>query len=321
MKHVFLFDSKAFYNQQWKMDNIVDNIGQYFRTQEKPDFSVQYSRYRRNAIYLIQDEAEKAKPGDIVRIYAIGGEEMLYDCINGVAHFPNMQLAIVPHGEVNDFLDIFGKHQVDAFRDIPALIEADALPTDIINWDVNYALNSCYIGMNATISKNLKNLKTRLNKVIFLIFSKFISFINFFISALDKDIVRRKYKILIDDDKDYSGQYSLIHIANGPYFEGKKTGLTTAMPDDGLLDVALIKSSNLLGTLFSLGRYSRGKRPGNGIYIQAKKVSIQTENKMWIQLDNEYFLDTNINLSLVHNATQVVAVNNLTYPTASVSSH
>lgn len=316
MKHVFLFDPKAFFNQQWKMDNIIDNVGQFFRTQENPDFSVQFSRYRRNAIYIIQDEAEKAKPGDIVRIYAVGGEEILYDCLNGVAHFPNVQLAIVPYGELNDFLEIFGKKQVETFRDIPALIQADALPTDIIKWGVNYALNSCYIGMNAVVSKNLKNLKSSLNKVSFLIVSKFLSFMNFFLSGLDRNIARRKYKIFIDD-KDYSGQYSLIHIANGPYFGGKMTGARTATPNDGVLDITLIKSSNALRTLFSLRRYSSGKRPRNSIFVQAKKISVQTDKEMWIQMDNEFFLDTNINLSLVQHAVQIAAVNNLTYPVPS----
>jgi len=152
MKHVFVFDPKAFYNQQWKMDNILDGIGQFFRTQESPDFSIQFSRYRRNAIGIVQEEAEKARAGDIVRIYAIGGEEILFDCLNAVAHFPNMQLATVPHGDSNDFLKIFGEGKEEIFRDIPTLVQSsDALPTDAIRWGVNYALNSCYIGMNSVI--------------------------------------------------------------------------------------------------------------------------------------------------------------------------
>jgi hypothetical protein len=42
MKYVFVFDPKAFYdrNCKWKMNNILDTIGQYFRTQNKPDFFI-----------------------------------------------------------------------------------------------------------------------------------------------------------------------------------------------------------------------------------------------------------------------------------------
>nr|AGS51587.1 transcription regulator (contains diacylglycerol kinase catalytic domain) [uncultured bacterium contig00010] len=317
MKHVFVFDPKAFYNQQWKMENIQDNIGQYFRTQEKPDWSIQVSRYRRNAIGIIQEEAEKVSKGDIIRVYAIGGEDILFDCLNAVAHIPNTQLAATPYGETNDFLRIFGHENIEKFVDIPSLVEAEALPTDVIRWGVNYALNSCYIGMNSAISKRVKDLKSNLNKGSFLIFSKISIFINYILTAFDKQAAARKYTITIDD-QNYSGSYSLIHIANGPYYAGKITGAAHATPDDGLLDVTLIKSAHPLKTLFSLRRYSRGKLPKNSVSVQAKKVMIQSEEAMWIQMDSEYIQDTNVNLSLIPQATQMAAVNKLTYPIASI---
>ncbi|MCL2804788.1 MAG: hypothetical protein FWD26_02500 [Treponema sp.] len=322
MKHVFVFDPKAFYNQQWKMDNILDNIGQFFRTQEKPDFSIQFSRYRRNAIGIIQEEAEKAKSGDIVRIYAIGGEEILFDCLNGVAHFPNMQLAVVPFGEKNNFLRVFESNKAEdhyeSFKDIPTLVDSDALPTDAIRWGVNYALNSCYIGMNSAILKRVKDLKARFSKGSFYIFSKISTFLNHTFSAFNRNLAAREYKIFIDD-VDYSGNYSLIHIANIPYHNGKKTGVSDATPDDGLLDIALIKASFPLRTLISTRRYSRGKRPRNCIFIQGKKITVQSSSKMWIQLDNEYIQDTNISLNVVHHAVQVVAPKGLSYPIGSIS--
>jgi len=318
MKHVFVFDPKAFYDQQWKMDNILDNIGQFFRTQEAPDFSIQFSRYRRNAITIIQDEAEKAKTDDVIRIYAVGGEEILFDCLNGVAHFPNMQLAAVPHGEFFDFLQIFGEDNIESFRDIPSLVKGGTVQTDIIKWGVNYALNSCYIGMNSAILKKIKDLKASMGKKSFIIFSKLSSYFNTLFGSFDKNIAAREYKIDIDD-RDYSGQYSLIHVANSPYHEGKMTGASEATPSDGLLDVALIRSSHPMKTLSSMRKYNRGKRPKNCIVVRAKKISIKTTEQMWIQLDNEYFQDTNITISVVNNAVQMVTVNNLTYPLASTA--
>jgi diacylglycerol kinase family enzyme len=317
MKHVFVFDPKAFFNQQWKMDNILDSIGQYFRTQDKPDFSIQFSRYRRNAITIIQEEAEKAKTGDVIRIYAVGGEGILFDCLNGVAHFPNMQLASVPYGEYTDFLDIFEEKDIDVFRDIPSLVKGEAHPTDVIRWGVNYALNSCYIGMNAAITKRVKDLKSSLNKGSFLVVSKVSTFVNNITSVFDKQSAAREYKIMIDD-QDYSGHYSLIHVANGPYHNGRLTGVSDATPDDGILDIALIKASHPLGTMWAMGRYSRGKRSKKCIYVQAKKISVKSNTQMWIQLDNEYIQDTSIDMSLVHHAVKMVAVNDLCYPIASI---
>jgi len=311
MKHVFIFDPKSFPNQQWKMENMLDNIGEYFRTQEKPDFSIQMSHYRRDAIVLIQKEVETAKDGDTVRIYAIGGDEILFDCINGVAELPNTELAVVPYGGTNDFLRNFGEGKDALFRNILSLVQQSAVvPADIINWDVNYALNSCYIGLKTAAAG--KSREAALKKSSFFLVSGISSFIDNFLTVFDRQTAAQYYRITIDDN-DFSGNYSLIHIANGPYYAGRRTGLSEAAPDDGLLDVALIKSAGPLRTKRALSRYSHGKKPKNCVTMQAKKITVQSDRKMWIQMDNEYVLDTNINIKVVPNAVRIVAADNLSY--------
>jgi diacylglycerol kinase family enzyme len=314
MKHVFVFDPKSFHNQQWKMENILDDIGQFFRMQEKPDFSIQISHYRRDAIVLIQKEMETARDGDTVRVYAIGGDEILYDCLNGIAELPNTELAVVPYGETSYFLRNFGEGKDALFRNIPSLVQhGEAIPTDIINWGVNYALNSCYIGLNTAIAGKLREYKAALNKGSFILLSKITSFMNNILTVFDKEIAAQHYEITIDD-KDYSGSYSLIHIANGAYFAGKATGLSTkAMPDDGLLDVALVKSAHPLKTMWSLSRYSQGKVSSNCIILQAKKIKVRSDRQMWIQLDNEFIQDTDISIRVVPHAVQMVVMENLSY--------
>jgi diacylglycerol kinase family enzyme len=299
------------------MDNILDSIGQYFRTQEKPDFSIQISRYRRNAISIINDEAGKAAKGDVIRVYAVGGEEIFFDCLNAVAHYPDVQLALIPYGESNNFLKIFGENNVESFKDIPSQIVSRTLPTDIIRWGVNYALNSCYIGMNSGITKRIKDMRADLRKSSFMLISKFSTILSLVTTLFDKNIARRKKKIKIDD-VDYSGQYSLIHVANGPYQDGRITGASGATPDDGLLDISLIKASHPLKTLLSLRKYSRGKKPSNSIFIQGKKISVQSNSQMWIQMDNEYIQDNNVSLTLINHAVQIVAMGDLSYPLGSI---
>jgi len=312
MKHVFIIDPKSFHNQQWKMENMLDKIGEFFRTQEKPDFSIQMSHHRRDAIALIQREVETAKEENTVRVYAIGGDEILYDCVNGVAEVPNTELAFVPYGETNDFLRCFGEGKDALFRNALAIAQkGTAIPTDLINWNVNYALNSCYIGMKTAKEGRLRE-AAALNKGSFILFSGFSSFVNKISTALDKQTAARHYSITIDD-KDFSGNYSLIHIANGPYYAGRRTGLSKAAPDDGLLDIALIKSTGPMRTKWTLNRYSRGKKPKNCVTMQAKRITIHTDRQMWIQVDNEYILDTCISIKVVPRAVQMVTMDNLSY--------
>jgi len=314
MKHVFVFEPRAFRGQQWKMDLILDDIGQFFRTQELPDFSIEISRYRRDAIVLIQKEVETAKEGDKVRVYAIGGDEILYDCLNGVAELPNMELAVIPYGETSHFLRNFGEDKKALFKNIPSLVQyGEAIPTDIFKWGVNYALNSCYIGLNTAIAGRLREYKSTLNKSSFFILSKIASFMNNFFTVFDKEIAAQQYKITIDD-KDYSGSYSLIHIANGPFFLGKVTGLSNrAALDDGILDVALVRSAHPFKTMWSMNRYSKGKVSSNCLILQAKKIDIKSDRQMWIQLDNEFIRDTDISIKVVHHAVQMVTLENLSY--------
>jgi diacylglycerol kinase family enzyme len=317
MKHVFVFDPKSFPNQQWKMENMLDHIGEFFRTQEKPDFSIQISRYRRDAIVHIQKEVETAKEGDTVRIYAIGGAEILYDCVNSIADLPNTELAMVPYGETSDFFYNFGEEKEALFKNIQSLVQkGTTIPTDIFKWNVNYALNSCHIGINSASAGRLRKYKeaqTGGGFFLFTLISSFISNILNNISAVfDRQISAQHYKITIDD-KDFSGNYSMIHIANGPYHAGRRTGLKEAAPDDGMLDVAMIKSADPLATKLSLSRYSRGKKPKNCISMQAKKISVQSDAKMWIQMDNEYILDKGVNIEVVPHAVQMVTLDNVSY--------
>ncbi|MDR0324382.1 MAG: acylglycerol kinase family protein, partial [Treponema sp.] len=130
MKYVFIFDDNIYSSFE---DDFLDAIGQYSRY-EKTDFSIFRSKYRRNALMIIEEELELAKAGEVVRVYAAGGDDILFDCLNAVVHYPNMELAVVPYETINDFLRIFGLQNYDSFRDIPTLVKAKTLPTDIIKW-------------------------------------------------------------------------------------------------------------------------------------------------------------------------------------------
>jgi diacylglycerol kinase family enzyme len=67
-----------------------------------------------------------------------------------------------------------------------------------------------------------------------------------------------------------------------------------------------------------MSRYSKGKQPRNGIYLEARNVSIESSNEMWIQIDNEYILDNNISLTLINHAVQIIALGDLSYPLGSI---
>jgi diacylglycerol kinase family enzyme len=313
MKHVYIIDPKPFHGQQWKMDGLVDTIGQFFRRQEeKPNFSTLFSHYPRSAIGLIQKQVDEAEEDEIVRVYAIGGDDILFDCLSGIAGLPNMELAIAPYGETNDFIRIFGGKHTELFKDIESLATSGIIPTDIIEVGNNFAINGCRVGMIPAIAMKKNVSREKFSKGIGRFSLGFWFFLDKVSSYLNKDIIAHQYKITIDDT-DYSGTYSLIYVINSPYFSRKKVPLDGSMPDDGFLDVVLFKSAGPFSTSRLIKKYARRKLPSNCVHVQAKKVEIKSDTPMWIQTDSEYLRDTTIAFEVMPSAVQVVAVNNLTY--------
>jgi len=312
MKHVFIVDPKTFREQQWRMDGLVDSIGQYFRTQERPDFSTLFSHYPRDAIGLVQKQVDEAEPFDTVRVYAVGGDDIFFDCLNGVAELPNMELAIMPYGAVNSFLRAFGEKKMDQFMDIPSLVASDTISTDVIKVGNNFAINGCSVGLTPAAAIKKKELREKLGKGIGRFAVGFLFLMYRITSLFNKEITAHHYDVIVDGT-DYSGNYSLINVVNAPYFNRNKAALAGALPDDGVLDVLLFKSAGPLVTLTSLGKFLRGKMPSNCTRLQAKKIELKSDKPMWIQTDSEYLLDTSITFEVNPGAVQIVAVNNLVY--------
>jgi len=314
MKHVFIVDPKAFREQQWRMDGLLDSIGQYFRTQEQADFSTLFSHYPRDAIKLIQKQVDQAEPFETVRVYALGGDDLLFDCLNGIAGLPSMELAIAPYGDINSFIRSFGEKKADLFRDIPALVTADTIPTDMIEAGNMNAINGCSVGLIPARAIHLRDLKAQLSTGISRYAVGFWFFLYKLTSMFNRDIIAHKYTITIDGE-DHSGSYSQINIVNAPYFDRHKNALAGALPDDGVLDVVLFKAVSPLSTSFSISRYlrGRGRMPSNCVRVQAKKIEIKSETPIYIQTDTELLKDTGITFEVVPGAVQIVAVNNLAY--------
>ena len=313
MKHVFIVDPKAFGEQQWKMDGLLDGIGQYFRTQEKPDFSTLFSHYPRDAIKLIQKQVDEVEPFETVRVYAIGGDDVLFDCVNGIAGLPSMELAIAPYGSINSFIRAFGDKKGDHFKDMVALITGDTIPTDMIEVGNMFAINGCAVGLTAARAIKLRDLKAKLSTGVSRYAVGFRFFLYKLTSLFNREIITHKYTITIDGE-DHSGNYSQVYIVNAPYFDRHKTALAGALPDDGVLDVILFKSVGPLSTSMAISKYLRGRKlPSNCVRVQARKIEIKSEKPIYIQTDTEFLLDTSITFEVVPSAVQVVTVNNLVY--------
>ncbi|MCL2556971.1 MAG: hypothetical protein FWE09_00670 [Treponema sp.] len=303
MRHVFIIDQNIFSGQISRIDALQDSISEHFRAQDNSDYITAISKFPRAAFGIIQEQIDGAG-GDTLRVYAIGGDGILFDCLNAIVGIAGAELACMPAGAPNALTRYISDRRgwTEEAEEIVGL--------DVIEVGNNYAISGCSVGLGAAAairineweaarrgsSRRASGLQRWLRKIAL---------------AHKRDVAARQYRIVIDGE-DYSGRYSLVSVANAPGFGRTGARLDDSQPNDGFLDVALFKPAAPLSTLSSHRRYAAGKMPRNCLRLKAKKVEVESDRAMFIQTDGEYLMDTSISFEVNEGAVAFVTVDELT---------
>jgi diacylglycerol kinase family enzyme len=312
MRHIFIINPKSF-RKVSEMETVIAGIRDFFGRRE--DYFVYVSQFPRDAIGVIRERAKDIPPEEAFRVYAVGGDGILFDCLNGIVGLPNAELASVPCGRSNDFIRAFGEGKADLFRDIALQTAAPAVPTDLIYYGNNYALNVCTIGMESVAVIKMAEINKKHRRILawFPGLYDFMFFGGGAIGLFDQQLIFQHYQVTIDG-KDYSGNYAAINISNGPCYGGDKTAVPTAVPNDGLLDVCLLKSMSTLKLFSIMSGYLKGRiKPKYRTLVRAKKIDIRSELPLLIEMDGEVLFDTSITVEVASGAIRFAAVKGLKY--------
>jgi diacylglycerol kinase family enzyme len=250
-------------------------------------------------------------------VYAVGGNGILFDCLNGIVGIENAELATVPYGNTNDFVRSFGEDKLPLFRDVAKQISAGTVKTDILYCGSNYAMNFCTVGVESASIMHTMRFTRAFDRAIR--FSRRIVPFLFILGGIagigDRKVREQRYSITLDGER-ADGAYAAVNIANGPCYGGDKSAVTSAMPDDGILDVLLLKSVSAPKALAILPRYLRGgyyKYPDLFCYRRVRRVEISSETPILVNLDGEVFFDTSLTVEVAPQAVNIVAVDGLGY--------
>jgi diacylglycerol kinase family enzyme len=315
-EHFFIINPKSF-PRKGEQEGIISHIESYFAARRIPGLFYHVSRYPRDAISVLRKYLALTEPETIVRVYAVGGDGIAFDCLNGIVGLPNAELAVLPYGGGSDFVRAFGEDRYEEFRDIGLQVEAPVIPTDIIHCANNYALNFCAVGLEAASVIHAMPLIKRFEKTrnMFPALTGVFYTLGGIIASFDKKLSGQRYELRIDGD-DFSGRYGVINVANGPYYGSGKSAVSTAVPDDGLLDVLVARKMGSLKTLGLQPAYPGGKNykyPKHCFLRRAKKVSIRSEDSLMVNLDGEAFFDSHLTIEIIHRAVKIAAVNGAAY--------
>ncbi len=248
-----------------------------------------------------------AATGDPVRIYACGGDGTLNEVVNGAVGYANAAVTHFPGGSGNDFIRIFS--DPSAFRDVGRLLDGDVANFDLIRCqDDHYGLNVCSMGFDARIGTSINKYK-RL---------PFLSGSGAYILSTGVNLVKgiqRDYVVEIDGER-FEGKQSLICIASGRWYGGGFNPVPEAEPDDGLLDVLLVRGVSRMTVANVIGKYKSGRYAEMKDIIRhfrCKKVAVHCDRTSEINVDGELLLAKDATFEVIPRAIRFFYPKGLTY--------
>jgi diacylglycerol kinase family enzyme len=298
MKHLFIVNPKAFF-LKGSVDDVCDDICLFFANYPQLDYEIHVTRWKRDAVGFTRRYVSAADR--IVRVYAVGGMGTLMEVINGVVGLPNVQVAAWPFGIDNTFLRYFGKDKMERFRSLRNLIFSEVSSFDLIRCGNNFGICAALMGVEAIAARDGDRILGNMNIIpgwfirsggLYLVLSVYY--------AIKKE-TSQSYQVTIDGIP-LCGNYISILVANQPYLGSGLQPAIEARPNDGLLDVYLIRSMASLKLAGFALDYVQGhyyKWPQYVSHYRGKTIAVSSDQIMEICLDGEHFYDVTVEYQAV----------------------
>jgi diacylglycerol kinase family enzyme len=302
MRHLFIINPDA-HQLKGRTDDVIREIRSFFANYPQIRFDIHVTRWKRDAVGFTRRCVSGA--GEIVRVYAVGGMGTLFEVINGVIGLPNVQVTAWPFGIDNSFLYYFGEKTIDWFRSLRNLVFSGVRALDVIRCGSNYSICSCYMGLEAVSAQYGDRIINRSG-----FFSQWAGGVYFTIAmyhALKKEN-EQPYHVSIDG-LPLNGNYISLLIANQPYYAKGMYPAVDARPNDGILDLYLLRAAPGLKIIAMASDYVKGsyhKWPHNILHFRGKTITISSDQIMSICLDGEMFFDAVVEYEVIPHAVDFV---------------
>jgi len=286
MKHLFLINPAA-----GKFDHtavVTEAVRRVFAGRPDDAAEILLTEGPGHAAELARDAC---RPGDPLRIYACGGDGTLNEVVNGAAGFPNAAVTHYPCGSGNDFIRIF--RDPAAFRDLARLADGEIAEFDLIQAGGRLSLNICSIGFDARIGTSIDRYR-RLPLVT--------GSGAYVLSTIVNTVrgIHRPYIIDIDG-RVVEGRQTLLCVCNGRWYGGGFNPVPEAEPDDGLLDVLIVRAVSRLTVPAVIGAYKAGRyRDLSNIiaHYRCRSIRVRCGEVSAVNVDGELLLSDDVTFSV-----------------------
>lgn len=212
------------------------------------------------------------------QIWIVGGDGTVNHFINQF-HNINKPLCIFNGGTGNDFYALLYK-PMTVENQINHVLQSKPRPIDAGRCNGRYFLNGVGIGFEGAVVNSLINTKKLSGKKSFMLHVlKHI----FFYKA-------QRYH-LFSEERKVDNHYFMISISNGKRYGGGFYIAPLAEPDDGLLEIILVKELSIFQRLKSFPLVEKGKHLSLPFveYFRTRKISVAIDKGViQAHLDGEY---------------------------------
>jgi len=298
LKHLFIINPVA-KRIKGKTEQFYDMLSAFFK--EHPDirYDVFESKWSRHSLPFMRRYISNAT--EPVRIHSIGGTGTLFEVINSVYGIDNVEVAAYPYGKANAFHSYFGPQNMKHLLSLSSQVFHKTIPMDIVRCGNHYGISSGLVGIEA-YSEVLGE------KWIDNGMPVDISYLLAGAAQILGKNSSQKYSVDIDDLK-IDGEFSTFMVANAPTYGVNMNPAIDAHPDDGVMDIYILKKASKIRTLFSMTAYTSGnyrKIPDLISHYTAKKVRITSEKTMCASMDGQAFYGTSVEYEIKPKALNFV---------------
>ncbi len=301
MKHLFIVNPVAGGRDQTEAISAL--VGQVF-SGRKGDYEIYTTKAPMDACRKIEYEATLC---DSLRVYACGGDGTLNECVCGAAGRENVAVTHFPNGTGNDFVRCFGAEQ-DRFRELGALLDGEERKLDVIDCNGRFAINICSVGIDARIGTDVHK------------YSKLplIGGAGGYITSAAVNLIKgiREPLRVVCGGKLYYGDQTLICACNGSYYGGGFHPVPEARPDDGVLDVLIVKGISRLAFVKLIGAYSKGQYATMPKYIEhvrTDSLEIESDHELVVNVDGEAVYGKKIRMKLIPGGVNFIVPKDMAY--------
>jgi YegS/Rv2252/BmrU family lipid kinase len=245
------------------------------------------------------------------KIIVVGGDGTLNEAVNGIfaqdiCATSEITIGLIPVGTGNDWGKMFAiplvyEGAVKVIKEAKTLIHDVGLVSYHVGNELHkrYFLNIAGLGFEALVVRktNIQKEKGRSSKAIYL-FNLLSSLVSY----------RKTMAQITIDGKTSSARVFSINVGNGRYCGGGMRQTPEAVPDDGLLDVTVLKEMGRLEIIRNLKLLYDGtilSHPKADGY-RTSKISISTESILYAEADGELLGHTPVEFTIIPASVKIV---------------